>query len=270
MFSAISSSRVGIAVLALCFTCEAVADTYRFSIEPEYRRQQAEEVYAPLMAYLSRTTGHDFVLHVPANYHVLWRDIRNNAPIDFVFEDAPFTDYRARRFGYQPLAAVATPTVFSLIALPETAERGLEGLVGYRVVSMPAPSLGYAVLGTLFSNPIAQPEVLSEAASWRDGVEMVFAGEAEAAMVPNYIAELYHNLALMRESPSFPPRAVSAAPTVPDEVERAVREALLRMHEDDELYTALNEIGALRFEPASAADYRGRQTMLSGFFGYTD
>lgn len=268
-------------LVSLLFAIPAAAETYRFSIEPEYPPDQAQEVYAPLMAYLSKATGHTFTLVVPQNYHLMWRNMRKYQDVvrldtsrvgssDFTFEDAPFTDYRAQRLGFQPLARVANPTGFSLIAMPETAERGLDGLVGYRVVSMPSPSLGYAVLSSLYRNPVSQPEVMSVAATWRDGVEMIFAGEAEAAMVPNYIAQLYPNLALVQQSADFPGRAVSASSSVPEEVRNAVREALLKMHEDESLYTVLNEIGATQFEPTSAEDYRGQQAMLRGFFGYQE
>ena len=256
-----------IAVLA---AVPAAAAKFRFSVEPEYPPAQAEEVYAPLIAYLERATGHQFTLVVPRSYHLLWRDMRNDTPVDFVFEDAHLTDYRIERRGFEPLARLATPTSFSLIALPETAESGLDALVGYRVVSMPSPSLGYAALDRFYPNPLAQPELLSVAATWRDGVEMVFAGEAEAAMVPNYIASLYPNLSPLGETPPYPARAVSAAPSVPDEVKQAVREALLVMHEDESLYTALNEIGAIRFEPASAEEYRGQDRLLRGFIGYRE
>jgi ABC-type phosphate/phosphonate transport system substrate-binding protein len=258
------------AAAVLLLSSPLLAAEYRFSVEPEYPPAQAEEIYAPLIDYLSRSTGHTFRLVVPRNYHLLWRDMRKGTEVDFVFEDAHFTDFRMQRFGFVPVARVATQTAFSLIALDDVAARGLEGLVGYRIISMPSPSLGYAALGGFYPNPISQPEVQSVAASWRDGVEMVFAGEAEAAMVPNYIAELYPNLTLMQQSQSFPARAVSAAASVPEDVRQAVRDALLRMHEDDSLYSALNEIGVVRFEPVDPSDYRGRQSMLRGFFGYEE
>lgn len=264
------TTRTLLLLVSLLFAVPTFAENYRFSVEPEFPPDQAEEIYAPLMAYLSKTTGHTFTLVVPRNYHLLWRDMRANTAIDFTFEDAPFTDYRAERFGFQPLARVSNPTGFSLIAMPETAENGLNGLIGYRVVSMPSPSLGYAVLSGLYRNPVSQPEVMSVAATWKDGVEMIFAGEAEAAMVPNYIAQLYPNLALIQQSADFPGRVVSASSSVPEEVRNAVREALLKMHEDESLYTVLNEIGATQFEPTSAEDYRGQQAMLRGFFGYTE
>ncbi|MFN3841685.1 MAG: phosphate/phosphite/phosphonate ABC transporter substrate-binding protein [Rehaibacterium terrae] len=247
---------------------QALAETYTVSVEPSYPPAQAEEVYRPLLDYLGKATGHHFVLSVPRNYHLLWRDIRANAEVHFAFEEAHLTDYRASRFGFQPLARTAETTSYALIAQPDVARRGVEGLVGYRVISMPSPSLGYALLGELYRNPVAQPDVQSAAASWRDGVEMIFSGEAEAAMVPSHIAQLYPNLEPVHRTRSFPGSAFSASPAVPEEVKQAVREALLRLHEDPELFDVLTELGASRFEPTDAAEYRGHERMLSGFFGY--
>ena len=60
----------------------------------------------------------------------------------------------------------------------------------------------------MFKNPVAQPDIRSEAASWKDGVEMVFAGESEAAMVPGYIAQTYPNLVPVATSRDFIGRAL--------------------------------------------------------------
>lgn len=256
-------------VAALAGPC-AMAAEFTVSVEPSYPPSQAREVYKPLLDYLAQATGHEFTLVAPRNYHLLWRDIRSERSVDFAYEEAHLTDYRAQRQGFEPLARVAQPTSYVLIAEPETAERGAASLVGYPVVSMPSPSLGYALLGEIFRNPVSQPDIQSAAATWRDGVEMIFSDEAEAAMVPAYIAQLYPNLAEVSRSREFPGTAFSAAPSVPAEVKQAVREALLKLHEDPELYSVLGELGVNRFEPATAAEYRGSQRMLRGFFGYTD
>lgn len=262
--------RVVIGALLLMFaTLPARADEFKVSVEPSYPPEQARDVYRPLLAYLGKATGHTFTLAYPGNYHTLWRDIRNKVPVDFTFEEPQFVDYRIQRSGFTPLARTAEPTRYALIAMPEVAERGLDGLIGRQVVSMPSPSLGYALLVEMYRNPVSQPEVLSTAASWKDGVEMVFAGEADAAMVPAYIAQLYPNLMEMRASRELPGRAFLAANTVPSEVKAAVRDALLKLKDDESLYNVLNEIGTTGFEPAEANEYRGNQEILRGFFGYT-
>lgn len=259
------------AALALSLaTAAATAADYTVSVEPSYPPAQAEEVYKPLLDYLGKATGHNFALSVPRNYHLLWRDVRNNAKVDFAFEEAHLTDYRTRHFGFVPLARVAEETSYQVLASAEYGENGLDGLVGYRLVSMPSPSLGYALLGELYRNPVSQPDVQSSAASWRDGVEMIFSGEAEAAMVPSYIAQLYPNLVSVHRTRAFPGTAFSASQSVPEDVRQAVRDALLKLHEDPELYPVLAELGASRFEATSAAEYRGHARMLSGFFGYRE
>lgn len=241
---------------------------YKVALEPAYPPDSNQQIYQPLLDYLERETGHRFVAITARNYNFHWRDIRQASSVDFAFEEAHFTDYRAQRQGFRPLARLAERTSYALVALPELAEGGMDALVGRRLVSMTSPSLGYALLFEMFTNPIAQPDIRSEAASWRDGVEMIFGGEADAAMVPRFIAEMYPNLQIMGTTREFPGMAFSAAPSVPEDVATAVREALLKLHENPDTYQALVEIGSTRFEPASAADYRGNQEMLKGFFGY--
>ncbi len=246
----------------------ARAAEYKVVLEPAYAPESNLQIYQPLLDYLSAETGHRFVAVSARNYNFHWRDIRQSAATDFAFEEAHFTDYRAQRQGFRPLARLAERTSYALIALPELADGGMNALVGKRLISMTSPSLGYALLFEMFTNPIAQPDIRSEAASWRDGVEMIFGGEADAAMVPRFIAELYPNLQVMMTSRDFPGMAFSAAPGIPEDVVAAVREALLKLHENPEAYQVLVEIGSTRFEPARAEDYLGSQDVLKGFFGY--
>ena len=54
----------------------ANAADYTVTVEPNYPPAQAQEVYKPLLAYLSKATGHRFILKTSGNYHVFWRDMR--------------------------------------------------------------------------------------------------------------------------------------------------------------------------------------------------
>jgi ABC-type phosphate/phosphonate transport system substrate-binding protein len=255
-------------LLGLIFSGSAFADNFTFTVEPSYPPEQAEEVYKPLLDYLTRTTGHTFELVTTRNYHLYWRDLRKAKPVDFAYEEAHFVDYRGKRFGFEPLVRKQTPTVFTVLANYEFEEDGLSGLVGRRIVTMPSPSLGFTMLAEMYDNPISQPDFRSEASSWRDGVEMVFAGDAEAAMVPDFIAEQYPNLASLESSRPYPGAAVNAGPTVSAEAKAAVRDALLKLHEDPDAFSTLAELGVTEFIPATAEDFAGRQDILAGFFGY--
>ncbi len=233
------------------------AAEYKFGIEPSYPPDQALEIYKPLLDYLNKSTGHTFKLVVPRNYHFHWRDLKRNEPLDFTFEEAHFVDFRIQRHGFAPLVRTAEPTSYSLLAQAELAEKGLAGLVGQRIACMPSPSLGFALVAEMFKNPVAQPDIRSEAASWKDGVEMVFAGEADAAMVQSYIADQYPNLVVVNRTRDFPGRALTASPAVPADVRQAVTDAMLKLHEDEALFNVLTELGASKFETATEADYAG-------------
>ena len=262
-----SAILIGILVALLSIGTAKAAD-YTVTVEPIYPPGQAQEVYKPLLDYLSKATGQRFVLKPVANYHVYWRDMRNSAKTDFAFEEAHFTDYRINRQRFTPLVHVADPTKFMLLVDSSNAGDGIHGLIGRRVVSMSAPSMGYLLLGDLYKNPIAQPEIQSAVASWKDGVEMIFSGETDAAMVPSYIAQTYPNLVPIATTREFVGRAFSAGPNVPADVRKKVTEALLRLHKDNALYDVINELGATQFVPATAAEYVGSERLLRDVFGY--
>ena len=260
----------GLTALLLVFaSAGATAAEYTLTVEPNYPPNQAAQVYQPLLDYLSASTGHSFRLKTVTNYHVYWRDLRRGTPTDFAFEEAHFTDFRIGRLGFTPLVRVSDPTRYSLLTTAEKAEEGLAGLIGYRIVSMPSPSLGYLVLNELYRNPMALPDVRSEATNWKDGVDMIFAGESDGAMVPGYIAELYPNLVSLSDSREFTGRALSAAGSVPQDVREAVTEAMLRLHEDPAQYEVLVELGATQFVATDASEYAGNERLLRGVYGYT-
>lgn len=259
--------RIGL-VAALLWAGHVQAERYTVSVEPSYPPDQAVDVYRPLLQYLEKATGHTFVINAVRNYHFYWRDLRQAAKTDFVFEEAHFADYRITRNKYVPLARKSEPSVFVLMADAEYAEQGLNGMVGKRIVSMPSPSLGFALLAEMYKNPMAQPEIRSEATTWRDGVEMVFSGDAEAAMVPAFIAQQYPNLVEVTRSKEMPGTAFLAAPEVPEEVRAAVKGALLELADDPTAFEVLAELGASRFVETDVATYSGADEQLSGFFGF--
>ena len=55
---------------------------------------------------------------------------------------------------------------------------------------------------------------------------------------------------------------------MPPEAKQAVKDALLKLHEDQGAYEVLAELGVTQFIAASGADYDGDEKVLEGFFGY--
>lgn len=248
------------------------AQTMTLSVEPSYPQEMATEVYRPLLDYLRAETGIEFRLKAARDYLIYWRELRNNDPVDFVFEDAHFTDYRSRRFGFVPLVKTGEPMRFVLMVPREEEGISRDDLVGRRVATLPAPSLGFLVLRDMFPDPIARPQIVASLSSWQDGPSLIFSGEAAATLVPANLAQELQNLVEVTRSRDFPGTALSASPTVPPEVRERVTAAMLALHEkaveNPEVYAALHELRVTRFAPASASEYRGLERFLARFHGY--
>ena len=254
---------------AMLVPLQAQSATYSLAVEPAYPPDQAAEVYKPLLDYLDRSTGQHFELVTSRDYHAYWRDLTKGKPVDFAFEEAHFVGFRMRFQGFMPIARTAEPTIYALVAQADYDGQDIRALIAKPVACMPAPSLGFALLAEMYNdNPLAQPVMRSEAATWRDGVQMVFSGEVDGAMVPAHLAEEFYNLPTLARSKPLPGRAFSAAPTVPPEVVQSVAKALESMHEDESLYDVLAELAATRFQAATTAEYAGQEKILSGFHGF--
>ncbi|HVF33818.1 MAG TPA: PhnD/SsuA/transferrin family substrate-binding protein [Candidatus Saccharimonadia bacterium] len=259
---------VGTGVFSLAATTEA-ADV-KLLVEPSYPPDQAAEVYKPLIDYLNSSTGHTVTLVAPRNHIFFWREIRNNAPIDLVFAEAHFTDYRITKFKAEPLARAAGKQSYTLAGTDQLKVTDLNGLVGRNIVTMQSPSLGFAVLLEFFPSPIAQPNILSIASSWKDGIEIMFAGEADAAIMPTVLQKEYSNLIPLRTSREFPGPAFTASAELDPQIKADIKAALLKLHENAEAYDALNELGISQFVETTPAEFAGLEHILREFFGYQE
>ena len=248
----------------------ACAAEYRFTPEPAYTQEAAEEIYKPLLDYLSKATGEKFVLTPPANYSTYWRQIREPDNTDFSYDEAHFADYRIQRSNFIPLVRRLQPTSYTLLASPYFEGDSPKDLENSRIATMPAPSMGYALLAEIFPDPVQQPSIKSSAASWRECLDMLNSDEVDAMIFPTWMLETFGNPSHITVSTSeeMAGPAILASPNVPEDVRNKVRDALLNIDGAPELGELLLELGVTKFVPATAADYEGDQKMLSGFYGY--
>ncbi len=263
--------RLALAFLCVCmFGASAGAAEYRFTPEPAYTPAAAEEIYKPLLEYLSKATGEKFVLVPAANYSSYWRNILKPDQTDFSYDEAQFADYRISHLGFIPLVRRSQATSYTLLANPDFEGKDPKALLSSRIATMPAPSLGYAVLMQIFSDPVQQPDISSNAASWRDCLDTFNSGEAQAMIFPTWMLETFGNPSMITlfTSRDFAGPAILASPNVPEDVRNKVRDALLDVEGAPELGELLLELGISKFVGADPKDYAGDQKMLSGFYGY--
>jgi ABC-type phosphate/phosphonate transport system substrate-binding protein len=257
------------AVVVCCFFHNnAYAAEYTFRIEPADPPDRVQEIYQPLMDYLKKATGADFKVEPSKNYHNYWRDLLAGAKTDFAFDEAHLTDYRIQHAHFEPLVRTAEGTSYTLVSNIDIGKKGVNGLVGHKIVTMSAPSLGYAILLEFYPNPVLQPDISSTATSWRDATDRVFGGEGDAAMIPTALKDQFPNLTPVKTSREFPGQCLSASPDVPADVKAKVKDALLKLDPDSDAAKLLFELGVTKFVPATAAEYAGAQQTLKNFIGY--
>lgn len=235
-------------------------------VNPVYPPDQARLVYQPLIDYLNDETGLEITLVVDRNFHRYWLNARRNQAPPLILEDAHMVAWRMINFDYQPLVAAATPSTYSLLTTGAMADDRPEDFVGRRIASLPSPSLGYLVLADWFSNPMQQPLIESTATSWLDAVEMVFSGEADAAIAPNNLVARYPNLYPVQTSAELPGLTLSASPDLPDDVRQTLIDAMTALHEDEEHHAALFELDIDEFVVADPDDYDDLEQWLSTIF----
>ncbi len=234
-------------------------------VHPIFPPDQAEMVYAPLLEYLRAMTPHQYELSTARDFHRFWLSIRRGNQPDLVLEDAHLIALRMQRDGYTPLVKAAEPATFSLIGNSMNMEPTLDEYIARPVSSMPSPSLGYMVLQRWYTNPMAQPRIVSNASSWLEAIEMVFAMESEAAIAPHNMVSRYVNLAVVRTSQEFPHVTIAASPAVPAAVQNQIRESLLDLHNNADYFSALHELDINQFVPAEANEYEDLEDWLQGF-----
>jgi hypothetical protein len=260
---------VALAVCQFLPSSTARAADYSFAVEPSYRPERTAEIYKPLIDYLNKSTGQHFNLVISRNYHFYWRDIHTTTKSDFAFDEAHIADYRIVHDGYVPLVRAAEPTSYTLVTSEaELSGKGLQGLVGHSIITMPSPSLGYVLLLELYSNPVSQPDIRSTASAWRDAIDSVFGGDVDAAIIPTWLKSQYPNLIAVKTTRQFAGPCVSAGAQVPDEIKQKVREALLKLDTDEVTAKVLIELGVSKFVGATAKDYAGGEKLLKTYLGY--
>ena len=242
--------------------------TLEFAIEPSYSQEQMQEVYRPFLSYLEKSTGYKFKLVTFRNYNSYWQEMREKQGWDLTFDEAHFTDYRIERMKFEPLVRTIEPGTYVLASGNEVGAGNTTALLAERITTMAAPSLGYALLLEYFPNPMQQPDIRTNAASWLDAVDAVFAEESRATMVPASVAAAYPNLYEVVRSREFAGPAISASSKVAPEVKAKITEALLKMHEDQDAFAALNELRISQFVKATALEYQGSGKVLKNFYGY--
>jgi hypothetical protein len=235
----------------------AHAARYTLVIEPTFPVEQGKQVYEPLRQWLSKKTGHDIQLIIDNNYYFYWRNANGSRSPDFTFDAPHIAAFRSQKKGYTAIASTLEPLSYHLISLdePKEGESVQDFMVNKRIVMLPSPSLASVYFNTWFTDLFAAPKKDITALSWQESVEIVFDGSAQAAIVPNWMFNLYPNFASLIESEKIPGSTFMASSNVPADVVESFKTALLTLADDEAAYEVLVELNTEGFKQPKIEEY---------------
>ncbi|MCX7546023.1 phosphate/phosphite/phosphonate ABC transporter substrate-binding protein [Marinicella gelatinilytica] len=250
-------------ILILC-SFQGLSQTIDLTVEAIYPPQQAEFVYQPLADWLAKKTGYNVQINSSDNYYFYWRDAQLDNP-DFTLDAPHVAAYRITEKNYEPILRVAADQRYYLVTNQNLVanEDINKQLVGKRVITFPSPNIGSLLYDQWFTDLFIQPQKVVTALSWKDVINQVFSGEAEAAIIPEYLYRLYPNLMVLKESEPFPGQIFLVSPTVNSDIKSSVINALNEITNSDEAYLILTELNAEQLIPADPKDYVALTKLLT-------
>ncbi|MFK8011767.1 MAG: phosphate/phosphite/phosphonate ABC transporter substrate-binding protein [Marinicellaceae bacterium] len=255
-------------LLLLVISSLSNANTYTLVIEPTFPIEQGKQVYEPLRDWLSKKTGHDVEIIIDNNYYSYWRSANGSRMPDFTYDAPHVAGFRATKKRYKPIATTIEELSFHLISLdiPAKEQSNEEFLVNKNVVMLPSPSLATIYFNQWFTDLFSTPKRDVTALSWQETVEIVFDGSAQAAIVPDWMFNLYPNFASLQESEKIPGSTFMASPDLPPEVVDSFQKALLSLVDDEAAYDVLVELNTEGFKKPESDKYQDLVKLLPRVF----
>ncbi|VAW36667.1 hypothetical protein MNBD_GAMMA01-1467 [hydrothermal vent metagenome] len=233
------------------------ANKYTLVIEPTFPPEQGRQVYEPLRQWLQKKTGHDIEIIIDNSYYFYWRKANSNRMPDFTLDAPHIAAFRAKKKNYTAIATTIEPLSFHLIALDEPApgQSVQDFMVSKKIVMLPSPSLASIFFNQWFTDLFASPIKNVKVLSWQETVEVIFDGGAVAAIVPDWMFNLYPNFTSLMQSRELPGATFMVSPNVSQDVRENFQKALLSLIDDEAAYDILTELNTEGFKKPDSSEY---------------
>ena len=261
----ISLRQMLIPVLFILQLAPTLVNALDFAIMPVRSKAKTEELYKPLMVYLSKKTGQKINLKAYNNFVNYWQDMRTGK-FDFALDAAHFVDYRVKTQDNQVLVKIRDQVSFSLVSTEANSILDTDELIGKYIACLPPPSRGNLEIDKFFSHPIRQPRK-REVKNYEEGVKLMKSGKVHAAMMPTAMLGAFPELLVIETTELWPHMGVTASAKIPTKVKSAVAKALLSLgrKENKEGAKILSKIGFVGFQPTDHSAYDGYGSYLKSY-----
>lgn len=239
-------------------------DAFLLSAPPRESREVSEDVYGPVAAHLSETTGQEFRYEYPDNPLLYWENLQRNR-YDLVFDESHFTSWMILNHQHLPLVKVSGALIYVYyVNESDAGPRRIGDLAGMTVCGQSSPNQGTLALLELFENPFRIPHIIP-IEGWQRIYQGVSNNECVAGIAP---LELYEQLNDGDKHPLYmtrplPNQTFSASRRLSPQLKSRITAALLS--DPGRIATAgLRELYNVReFERAFEVEYIGHDQILT-------
>ncbi len=252
----------------------AHADEFIFTSPPREKPAEGKAMYGPIADFLTRKTNHTFTYKHPDNWLSYMKGMRMGE-YDLAFDGPHFVSWRVAALQHTPLVRLPGKLVFVVISRKDNAKAAtLKELAGRPICGHAPPNLATLTMQDQFQNPARQPSVVV-VRGFKNVYKAMLKGKCDAAVIP---AKVYDKLnkkdeqkqtQILFRSTGLPHQAISASPKIPEDVQQAIRAALL----SPEGVAATKNLrkrfaGGKEMIATDRADYEGYGFLLSDFWGF--
>jgi phosphonate transport system substrate-binding protein len=268
-------ARRAVLLLALLWlaaiTAHARAGDLVLGISPLLSEQETRRQFQPLCDYLAAAVQRPCRVETRPNFLTYWETMRRGRDFNLILDDAHFTAYRAEKMGYVVLAKIPNTITYSLAVPRAAALSDPSRLAGRRIATLGIPSMGAALLNSLFPQASKQP-IPVEVNNAEEGLTLLRDGKVAATILPTPLVrqEIVNGapLRVLLSTAPIPHMGFSAAPDLDPALRQQIRQALLTAGKNPAGRALLAHLGIERFDPANATVYKDQARILQQYWGY--
>lgn len=237
------------------------AGTLNFGIVPQQTPSQLLHAWGPVMEYLSRRTGHQFVFRTAPNIPT-FEDRTAAGEYDFVYMNPyHFTVFNQGEQGYQAVARARDAWLQGILVVRRDSPiRQLTELQG-STLAFPAPAaFAASVLPRAHLSAEKIPFTPQYVASHESVYKSVAAGlfPAGGGIERTFMATdpgVREQLRILWTTPAYTPHAIAARAGLDSDLVRQVQEALISIEQDEVGRQSLTRLKIKGFETARNSDW---------------
>ena len=248
----------------------ASEDSIKFYTAPTHPKAITEDIYTPILSYLSKKTGKKIELMHTNSFLEYTLKMRKNA-FDIAFDGPHFASWRIKKMGDTPLVRLQGQ-VQVLLAIPKSEEKftELSQLAGHKICAFPSPNLLTMALLNHFKNPMRQP-ILVNGKGFK-GLQKCQKDNKGKAMVLrkqfwNKMDQSNYKL-LLNDEKTFPERTFTVSSAIDNRTKQAITSALLSPEATPHLQRLLKTFKKKALIETNLNEYEGIYQLLAPVWGF--